>query len=233
MLSATINGLAVLSQPSDNGMHEAQRCKKLRKGTSGEEANSTPRRLFVAASRRRAGPQNSQLWKGYLRREEEKERQSRTASSSLFGSSSSCSPRIAWRNSASVSSASASLTCRNNSAFCFLAFKSSGRLPRLFSSAITSRMSSSKGSSGMLKTRNNNSFYIPQSLIPLSQSSLGKSAWQLTVQNRPVYTVSPRWICFLLRRASSHSARSQLRSQRPLAGISELSNLREPPATRP
>src|ERR1700732_4806551 len=138
MLSATINGLAVLSQPSDNRVHEAQRCKRLHKGSNGEEAHGTFGRLFVAVSRRRAGAQNSQLRKSYFRREEEKERQSRTASSSLFGSSSSCSPRIARRNSISVSRASASLTCRNNSAFSFLAFKSSGRLPRLFSSAITS-----------------------------------------------------------------------------------------------
>jgi hypothetical protein len=145
MLWAAINGLAVLSQPSDNSVHEAQRCKRLHKGSNGEEAHGTFGRLFVAVSRRRARAQNSQLRKNYFRREEERERQSRTASSSLFGSSSSCSPRIAWRNSISVSRASASLACRNNSAFSFLAFKSSGRLPRFFSSAMTSRMSSSEG----------------------------------------------------------------------------------------
>src|ERR1700724_207961 len=193
MLSATINGLAVLSQPSDNRVHEAQRCKRLHKGSNGEEAHGTFGRLFVAVSRRRAGAQNSQLRKSYFRREEKKERQSRTASSSLFGSSSSCSPRIARRNSISVSRASASLTCRNNSAFSFLAFKSSGRLPRLFSSAITSRMSSSEGWSGIWETRNDSGFYTPQLLVPLVQYSPLSCASRLTAQNRPVYTVCSRW----------------------------------------
>src|ERR1700719_235585 len=117
--SANIS-LAVLSRPSDNGVDEAQRCKRLRKGSNGEEAHGAVRRFFVTISCRRARAQGSQLRKSYFRREEERERQSRTASSSLFGSSSSCSPRIAWRNSISVSRTSASLTCRSNSAFSFL-----------------------------------------------------------------------------------------------------------------
>jgi hypothetical protein len=64
-----------------------------------------------------------------------------------------------------VSRASASLSRRNSSAFSFLAFKSSGCLPQLFSSAITSRMSSSEGLSGT--RRNNIVSYILQSSILL------------------------------------------------------------------
>jgi hypothetical protein len=232
MLSVNINGLAVLAHTSDNGFHEAQRCERLPKRSDSEEAHGTSGRLFVAISRRGAGAQNSQLRKSYFRREEEKERQSRTASSSLSGSSSSCSPRIAWRNSISVSRSSASLTCRNNSAFSFLAFKSSGRLPRLFSSAITSRMSSSKGLSGMWKTLNSGGFYTPQLPVSLLQSCVASSAPRLTIQNRPVYTVPSRWTRFCAP-ACLESFRAQPTVLQRAAGISEISNLGEPPAARP
>jgi hypothetical protein len=133
--------------------------------------------------------------------EEEKERQIRKASSSFFGSSFP-SRRIASTKSCSRVVASRSRNIANSSALRFFALASRGRLPRLFSSAITSRMSSSK-SGVMLKNRNNNGF-----LLARQSQTVANKVWRLTEMNAGLYTVSSRREPNSLRRTSSHSARS-------------------------
>ena len=207
--------LAISLLSAENQKYETQQ-KVVYEGHGGAKASRDCRRLLVAISSRGAFPENSQFRKGYLRRKEEKERQSLKASSSFCGSSAICKPRIARINSASLSISSASLTCRSKSALSFLAFKSRGRLPRLFSSAITSRMSSSFVPLAISEARNDSCYSLANRLYFLANLAI-----QLTAVNAGLYTVGSRWAQKFALRASSHSAWTASQSGL-LAGISEI-----------
>ena len=121
-------------------------------------------------------------------REEARSRQAFTIFSSCFGSSPYPSARIARTKSSSRGVANSPRITSSSSCFRFLALESCGRRPRLFSSAITSRMSSSLVPSAMCERRNDSGF-----LLTMQLTSANNPGLRLTGTNAGLYTVNSRW----------------------------------------
>ena len=153
----------------------------------------------------------------HRRREEARLRQAFTIFSTCFGSSPYPSPRIARTKSSSRGVAKSPRITSFSSFSRFLALASCRRRPRLFSSAITSRMSSSLVPFAMFKARNDSGF-----LLTMRLTSLLNVVPRLTGPNVGLYTVCSRWARHFAWRASSHSAWAASQSGL-LAGISEIS----------
>jgi hypothetical protein len=209
--------LAVSLFPVENQSYEAQR-KTSDHGASRRMASGSHRQDDGQIFSRRASETFSQRREDHRCREEERSQQAFKIFSSCFGPSPYPRARIARTKSSSRGVANSQRSTSRSSFFCFLAFASCGRRPRPFSSAITSRMSSSFEPFLMSKARNDNGF-----LPTMQQSSLANTGLRLTRKNAPPYTVNSRWARHFAQRASSHSACTAPQSGLP-AGISEICN---------
>jgi len=209
--------LAVSHFSAENKLDEAQRktsnhgrsCQEIRCPHRSGDGQVFPGRTRETVSRRR---------EDHRFREAENARQAFKISSNLFGSSPYPSARIDLTKSSSRGAANISRSTSISSFLCFLALASCGRRPRLFSSAITSRISSSFVPFAISEAGNDSGF-----LLTLQLSSLTNNCRRLTAENMPAYTVCSRWARNSARRASSHSACTASQSGLP-AGISEICN---------
>ena len=183
------NFLAVSVFSGENQAYEAQR-KASNHGRSRRETRSHNGQFSVTTLTGGAGKKVAQFFEDYRLHKKEEARQIFSASANFSGSSSSPSPRIATRNSCSVLDVSAI----RKSSRCFLrSFKASasrGRRPRFFSSAMTSRISSSIVPFAIAETRNNtalalaNQLYLFANLIWLTVVVSPSSAENQTHEER-------------------------------------------------
>ncbi len=197
---SSTNSLAVSVLSAENQSYEAQR-KTNDHGRSRPMARGPHRQDDGQGFSRGASETLSRGCEDYRRREEARSRQAFTIFSSCFGSSPYPSARIARTKSSSRGVANSPRRISRSSCFRFLALASCGRRPRLFSSAITSRMSSSFEPLAMFKARNASGF-----LLAMQLSSLFNAALRLTSAKEGLYTVYSRWVQSFAWRASSHSA---------------------------
>lgn len=209
--------LAVSLFSGENQAYEAQR-KNSNHGRSRRVARSSHRQDDGQVFARGARETVSRGKEDHRRREEERSRQAFTILSSCFGSSPYPSARIALTKSSSRGVANSPRITSSSSFSRFVSFASCGRRPRLVSSAITSRMSSSFVPFAVFKARNDSGF-----LPTLQLSSLHNNGLRLTGANAPAYTVNSLWARNFAQRASSHSACTASQSGLP-AGISEIRN---------
>ena len=151
--------LAVSHSSEENQLHEAQR-KAFDHGRSRQEIRCPHRSGDGQVLPRRARETVSGRREDHRFREAENARQAFKISSNLFGSSPYPSARIDRTKSSSRGVANIPRSTSISSFLCFLALASCGRRPRLFSSAITSRMSSSFVPFAMFKARNDNGLLL-------------------------------------------------------------------------
>ncbi len=215
---SSANSLAVSVLSAENQSYEAQ-SKTDDDGRSRPMARRSDRQDDGQGFSRRASAALSRGREGHRLREEARSRQAFTIFSSCFGPSPYPSARIARTKSSSRGVANSPRITSSSSCFRFLALESCGRRPRLFSSAITSRMSSSLVPSAMCESRNDSGF-----LLTMQLTSANNAGLRLTGTNAGLYTVYSRWACHFAWRASSHSACTAPQSGLP-AGISEISKL--------
>jgi hypothetical protein len=209
--------LAVSLLSAENHLYEAKR-KTDDHGRSRGMARGSHRQDDGQVFSRRAREAVSRSSEDHRRREEARSRQAFTIFSSCLGSSPDPSARIARTKSSSRAVAKSPRITSRSSFSRFLALASCGRRPRLFSSAITSRMSSSFVPFAMSKDGNDGRF-----LTTFQLTSSVASRLRLTRAKPPAYTVDSRWARYFARRASSHSACTASQSGLP-AGISEICN---------
>lgn len=151
--------LAVSHFSAENQLYEAQR--KIRNhGRSRQEIRCPYRSGDGQILPRRTRETVSRRSKDHRFREAENARQAFKISSNLFGSSPYPSARIDRTKSSSRGVANIPRSTSISSFLCFLALASCGRRPRFFSSAITSRISSSFVPFAMFKARNDSGFLL-------------------------------------------------------------------------
>jgi hypothetical protein len=159
IVPSSANPLAVSFFSADNQSYEAQR-----KTDDREPSRPMARRSYRQDDGQvfsgRACETFSRSRKDHRRREEARSRQAFTILSSCFGSSPYPSARIARTKSSSRGVANSARITSFSSCFRFLALESCGRRPRLFSSAITSWMSSSLVPLAMCERRNDSGLLL-------------------------------------------------------------------------
>jgi hypothetical protein len=163
IVPSSSNPLAVSVFSAENQSYEAQR-KTDDHGPSRPVARRSHRQDDGQGFSRRAGKAFSRGCEDHRRREEARSRQAFTICSSCFGSSPYPSARIARTKSSSRGVANSPRIASFSSCFRFLALESCGRRPRLFSSAITSWMSSSLVPFAILESRNDSGFLLTMQL---------------------------------------------------------------------
>ena len=209
--------LAVSLFSAENKTYEAQR-RASNHGRSRRMASGPHRQDDGQVFSRRACETFSQRREDHRRREEERSRQAFKIFSNCFGSSPYPSARIARTKSSSRGVANSPRSTSISAFFRFLSAASCGRLPRLFSSAITSRISSSFVPFAIAKAQNDSSFLLTMQLTSQPNEHL-----RLTCAKAALYTVHSRWARISAPRASSHSACSSGAKSGSPSGISEIS----------
>lgn len=209
--------LAVSLLSAENQAYETQR-KAANHGRCRRVARRTHRQDDGQIYSRRTRKTVSQCHEDHRRREEARTRQAFKISSNCSGSSPYPSARIDLTKSSSRGVSNIPRRTAISSFLRFIASASRGRRPRLFSSAITSRISSSFVPLAISEARNDSCYLLANQL-----NLLANPAIQLTAVNAGLYTVNSRWARFFAQRASSHSACTASQSGLP-AGISEIRN---------